>query len=106
VSVVDLLTGIQAVRAAYAGQDGWRQYVRRGASLIAAFGPEYGSPAGLPLDELLDWRRLGPVFDKLLAGLRDLDDRQRLTALDLATLLLPRAIRVYAAVAVLTLGSD
>lgn len=48
------------------------------------------------------WR----LFDRLLAALRDMDARQRLTVLDLSTLLLPRTTRYYSAIAVLTLGPD
>ncbi len=106
VAVVDLMSGIQAVRGAYQGQGGWRHYTRLSAVLLAAFGSEFASPAGLSLDDVLDWRRLAPVFDRILAVDRDLDDRKRLVALDLATVLLPRTVRFYSAVAVLTLGSD
>jgi hypothetical protein len=94
------------VRGAYQGQGGWRHYTRLSAVLLAAFGSEFASPAALSLDDVLDWRRLAPVFDRILAVDRDLDDRKRLVALDLATVLLPRTVRFYSAVAVLTLGSD
>jgi hypothetical protein len=106
VAVVDLMSGIEAVRGAYQGQGGWRHYTRLSAVLLAAFGSEFASPAALSLDDVLDWRRLAPVFDRILAVDRDLDDRKRLVALDLATVLLPRTVRFYSAVAVLTLGSD
>lgn len=105
-AVVDLVTGIQAVRAAYQGQSGWRDTTRRAATLLAAFGAEYGSPKGLPLVELLDWRRLGRFLSSLLDALNRMDDKQRLVATDLATILLPRTNRFYSAVAVLTLGPD
>src|SRR6266851_2900191 len=88
------------------GRVRWRHYTRLSAVLLAAFGSEFASPAGLSLDDVLDWRRLAPVFDRILAVDRDLDDRKRLVALDLATVLLPRTVRFYSAVAVLTLGSD
>ncbi len=105
-SVVDLVTGVQAIRAAYEGQSGWRQLARRAAVLLSAFGSEYGSPAGLRVDEILDWKRLAPFFDSLLVYMRDMDHRQRIQALDVGTMLLPRTDRFYSAVAVLSLGPD
>jgi hypothetical protein len=74
--------------------------------ILAAVGSEFGSPKGLTVDQVLDWGRLAPVFDRLLGEIRDMDDRQRLVALDLATLLLPRTQRFYSAVAALTLGKE
>ncbi len=105
-AVVDLVTSVQTVRAAYQGQGRWREYTRRAAVILAAVGSEFGSPKGLTVDQVLDWGRLAPVFDRLLGEIRDMDDRQRLVALDLATLLLPRTQRFYSAVAALTLGKD
>src|SRR6266568_69664 len=105
-AVVDLVTGVQAIRAAYEGQSGWRQLARRAAVLLSAFGSEYGSPAGLRVDEILDWKRLAPFFDSLLVYMRDMDHRQRIQALDVGTMLLPRTDRFYSAVAVLSLGPD
>jgi hypothetical protein len=47
-----------------------------------------------------------PELEWLLAADRDLDDRQRTTALDVATVVGPRTTRCFAAVAVLTLAED
>lgn len=60
----------------------------------------------LTWDMLGDWSNLAPGLNRLLAADRELDDKQRTIALDLATVVAPRAVRFYAAVAVLTLGSD
>ena len=48
---------------------------------------------------------MAPGFDRILAADRDLDSRQRTIALDMVTVVLPRTVRFYAAVATLTLGS-
>jgi hypothetical protein len=45
-----------------------------------------------------------PELERVLAADRDLDDRQRTTALDVATVVGPRTTRFFAAVAVLTLA--
>ena len=105
-SVVDLITGIQAVRAAYQGQAGWREHVRRMAVMLSAFGVEYGSPKALQLEEVLEWRRLGRFLAPLLAELNRMEASQRLVVTDLASILLPRTNRFYSAVATLTLGPD
>jgi hypothetical protein len=49
---------------------------------------------------------VSPAFERVLAEDRQLDDSQRTTALDVATVVGPRTTRFYAAVAVLTLGED
>jgi hypothetical protein len=56
--------------------------------------------------ELLDWRRMSPGLDRILAVDSELDDNQRRIALDVAAVVGPRTARFYAAVAVLTLGQD
>jgi hypothetical protein len=56
--------------------------------------------------KLLEWRTGGPLFDRLLITDRQLDDKQRTIALDMAAILTPRASRFFAAVTVLTLGPD
>jgi hypothetical protein len=42
----------------------------------------------------------------MLDEIRYLDEKQRTTALDVAAVLLPRTLRFYAAVSILTLGRD
>jgi hypothetical protein len=59
-----------------------------------------------PTSDMLRWHRLSPGLDRLLAADRELDDKQRTIALDVATMVGPRTVRFYAAVAVLTLGPD
>lgn len=113
-ATVDLVSGVQAIRAAYEGRSGWREHIRKVAMVISAVGILLPGDPGSPLlprsrkelSEVLDWRVLPPFLDRMLGDLRLLDENQRTTALDLAATLLPRTIRFYAAVAVLTLGRD
>lgn len=105
-ATVDVITGIQALRAAHLKQGGWRHYIRVSAILVAAMGQILG-PGGKFSDDILgDWHRLAPGFERVLTADRDLDDKQRTTALDMATLVLPRTVTFYTAVATLTLGPD
>ena len=60
----------------------------------------------LSSEMLQDWRRLSPGLDRLLTADRELDDKQRTIALDVATIVAPRTARFYSAVSVLTLGPD
>lgn len=113
-ATVDLVSGVQTIRAAYQGQSGWRASIRKAAVIISALGTSLPGEPGSPLlprgrqewSKALDWRVLPPFLDRMLGELRQLDGVQRTTALDLASTLLPRTIRFYAAVAVLTLGRD
>jgi hypothetical protein len=105
-ATIDLVTGVQAVRAAYQQQGAWRHYVRMGATVLAAVGSAMTGREELTWDMLADWSNLAPGLNRLLAADRELDDKQRTIALDLATVVAPRTVRFYAAVAVLTLGSD
>jgi hypothetical protein len=108
-AAVDLMSGTHAIRAAYEKQGGWRRLARNGGVLIAAIGPVL-PPDGPVLrtrqdwGELLDWRRMAPMLDRLLTVLWKLDDRQRVAALDVNALLVARAVRFNAAVSALTLG--
>jgi hypothetical protein len=104
-ATVDLITGIQAVRGAYQSHTRWRHYIRVSAMVVAAFGSTMTIGETISR-ELLDWRRASPAFERILAADRDLDDTQRRTALDVATVVSPRATRFYAAVTILTLGPD
>ena len=105
-ATVDLITGIQAIRAAYLKQTPWRHYVRASAAILAAAGTVLGSEGELTPEILRDWHRMGPGLDRVLAADRELDEKQRTAALDMVTVVLPRTVRFYAAVAVLTLGPD
>jgi len=104
-ATVDLITGIQAVRAAYMQQTRWRHYIRGAATLIAAVGSTMTSGETFSSD-LLTWGRASPAFERILAADSELDARQRTTAMDLAAVVAPRLTRFYAAAAVLTLGND
>lgn len=104
-ATVDLVTGAQAVRAAYQSQTRWRHYIRVAALIVAAAGSTMTIGETISLD-LLDWRRLSPAFERILAADRDLDNGQRRIAMDVATVVGPRATRFYAALATLTLGAD
>lgn len=104
---VDLITGVQAVRAAYHQQHATvRHYIRLSAGVLAALGSTMTGAGKFDWTGLLDWHSAWPALDRLLAIDRELDDRQRAVALDLATMVTPRTARFYAAVAVLTLGPD
>jgi hypothetical protein len=106
-ATVDLITGVQAVRTAYHKQHAtFRHYIRVGAGMLAALGSTMTGAGKFDWRGLLDWHTARPALDRLLAIDRELDDRQRTVALDLATMLTPRTARFYAAVAVLTLGPD
>ena len=100
-ATVDLLTGVQTVRAVYRQHTTWRHYLRISAATLAALGLAPSSGGRLTLSTLLQWPNFGPVLDRLLATDRELDANQRTAALDLATVVAPRAVKFYAAVAVL-----
>jgi hypothetical protein len=106
-ATVDLMSGVQAVRAAYHQQHATlRHYIRLSAGLLTALGSTMTSPGKFNWRGLLDWHTGRPALDRLLTMDRDLDDRQRTVALDSATMVTPRTARFYAAVATLTLGPD
>jgi len=106
-ATVDLVTGVQAVRAAYHQKHmTFRHYLRVSAGVLTALGSTMSGPGKFSWRGLLDWHTARPALDRLLAIDRELDDRQRTVALDLATMVTPRTARFYAAVAVLTLGPD
>jgi hypothetical protein len=106
-ATADLMSGAQAVRAAYHQQHAAiRHYIRVSAGVLAALGATMPGAGKFDWKGLLDWHTGGPALNRFLAIDRELDERQRTIALDLATILAPRVARFYAAVAVLTLGSD
>lgn len=70
--------------------------------MLAALGSTMTGAGKFDWTGLLDWHTAKPALDLLLAIDRELDDRQRTVALDLATMVTPRTARFYAAVAVLT----
>lgn len=105
-ATVDLITSVQAVRTAYQQQTRSRHYIRVAALLLAAIGSMMTVGETLSWELLRDWRRMSPGLDRILAADRDLDDKQRTIALDIATIVGSRTARFYAVVAVLTLGQD
>jgi hypothetical protein len=105
-AAADLISGIQAFRVAYLKQGGWRQHTRTSAVILAAVGDVLGPGGKLSTVILRDWHRMAPGVDRILAADRDLDSRQRTIALDMVTVVLPRTVRFYAAVATLILGPD
>lgn len=104
-ATVDLLSGVQTVRAVYQQQTRWRHYLRVTTILMSSIGSMLTAGETISWD-LLNWRRMSPSLERLLTEDRELDDRLRTTGLDLATNVIPRTTRFYAAVAVLTLGDD
>jgi hypothetical protein len=106
-ATVDLISGAQAVRAAYHQQYATlRHYIRLSAGLMTALGSTMTRPGKFDWKGLLDWHTGRPAIDRLLTMDRELDDRQRMVALDLATMVTPRTARFYASVATLTLAPD
>jgi hypothetical protein len=105
-ATADLMSGISTVRAAYAHQRPWRHYLRTSAVTFAALCSMFAAAGEVSWSALTDWRQPPQLLDRLLAEDLRLDERQRTIALDLGTVLVPRTIRFYAAVAVLTLGPD
>jgi hypothetical protein len=106
-ATVDLITGVQAVRAAYYQQHAiFRHYIRLSAGVLTALSSTMTGPGKFDWKGLLDWHAARPGLDRLLIMDRELDDRQRTVALDLATTVMPRSARFYGAVAILTLGPD
>lgn len=105
-ATVDLLSGTQALRAAYMKQGRWRHYIRLSAVIMIAMGAVIGPGGELSTEILRDWHRMAPGLDRILTADRELDEKQRTTVLDMVTVVLPRTVRFYAAVAVLTLGPD
>jgi hypothetical protein len=104
-ATVDLLTGVQAVRGAYQHQTRWRHYIRETVLTAASIGSMLKS-GETPSLKLFDLQRISPSFERLLAEGSVLDDRQRTTALDVATIVGPRVTRFYEAAGTLTLGND
>ena len=106
-ATVDLMSGVQAVRVAYHQHLAtFRHYIRISVGILAALGSSMTAPGKFEWRELLDWYTASPFLNRVLTMDRELDERQRTVALDLATTVTPRTARFYAAVAVLTLGSD
>jgi len=106
-ATVDLISGVQTIRAAYQQQSTmWRHYLRIAAALIAATGAVSVPGEKLTRHTLGDWHAMSPFFDRLLAIDRDLDSKQRTIALDIVAVVGQRTARFYSAVAVLTLGPD
>ena len=89
-ATIDLVAAVQAVRAAYQQQTTWRHYIRISATILAAVGTVMTSGEKLSSEMLKDWHRLSPGLDRILAADRELDDKQRTIALDLATIVAPR----------------
>jgi len=65
-----------------------------------------GPDGKLSTEILRDWHRMAPGLERILAADQELDEKQRTGALDMVAVVLPRTVRLYAAVAVLTLGPD
>lgn len=104
---VDLISGVQAVRAAYHQPHATvRHYIRVSGGVLAALGSTMTGAGKFDWRGLLDWHTARPALDRLLAIDREMDDRRRTVALDLTTMVTPRTARFYAGVAVLTLGAD
>lgn len=105
-AVVELVTGVQAIRAAYEGRTTARARIRIAAGMWAAVSAIFVGQEEFAWSALTDWRKTAPLMERLLAMDRDQNEQQRTMALDMAAVLLPRASRFYAAVAILTLGPD
>jgi hypothetical protein len=105
-AAADLISGVQAIRAAY-DRSRLRDRIRRAAhiwiAMTAAFAGEDGFITRAALGDL---RKRAGLIERLLVLDRDMSGQQRVLALDLATLMLPRTSRFFASVAVLTLGDD
>lgn len=104
-ATADLVNSIQAARGIY-GRSGWRPEIRLVAAVFASIGTAVAREKNLTPGMFLDWRRDAPLLERLLAIWRGQSDQQRTVALDLVGMLLPRATRFFAAVAVLTFGQD
>lgn len=104
-ATVDLISSTQAIRAAYDTSRWWAQF-RTIAAIVTAINTAFASETSITRKTLLDWRKNAPLTERLLAIDQAQNASRRTTALDLNTVLLPRTSRFYAAVAVLTLGSD
>lgn len=83
-----------------------RHHIRIGAGVLAALGSTMTAAGKFSWRGSLDWYTARPALDRLLAIDKELDDHQRMVAVDLATMVTPTTERFYAAVAVLTLGPD
>lgn len=103
-ATVDLITGIQVIRAAYEGRSGWRWHLRKVVIVFAAVCAAFASAGEISLRVLLDWRHAGSLIDRLLAEDRQLDEAQRTTALDVTAIVTTRSARFFAAVATVTIG--
>jgi len=66
-ATIDLITSVQAVRAAYQQQTRWRHYIRVAAIVMAAIGSTMKSGERFSSD-LLHWHRAGPGLERVLAA--------------------------------------
>jgi hypothetical protein len=96
---------VVALTCWYQHQTRWRHYIRETVLTAASIGSMM-KIGETPSWKLLDLQRISPSFDRLLAESHALDDRQRTTALDIATIVGPRVTRFYEAAGTLTLGND
>jgi hypothetical protein len=92
-------------RAAY-DRSMLRSYLRTAAAIFTAVGMAFVGEEKVTRDTFLNWRKSTPFIDRLLAIDRWQNEQQRMIALDLSSLLLPRTGRFFAAHATLTLSPD
>jgi hypothetical protein len=104
-ATVDLIGGIQTIRAAY-DRSRWRDWLRRIARIWVAVSMSLAGETKFSRKVLLDWRKTAPLIGQLLEIDQSLSDRQRVIALDLSNVLSLRTNRFFAATATLTLGPD
>ncbi|SRR6266567_223117 len=104
-AAVDLISSVQAIRAAY-DTSRWRAQLRNAVALVTAINTAFAGEESITRHTILDWRKNAPLMERIVSIDRWQSEQQRTVALDLTSMLLPRTSRFYAAVAVLTLGPD
>lgn len=99
-AAIDLLVGVEAVRVGYDLERRWPYYMRIAGAMLG------------PFFDLTKWKQLRDVrtmrafMETALTLDREVTNKNRQTALDYSTLVLPRINRLYATLTALTLGPE
>ena len=97
---LDLLTGARVLRLAHGRNTRWRFNLRLAGDILVAL-PEVTST-----EVLKDYETMRSLMGCVMNQWRDQIADQRMVALDTSTVLVPRVIRFFQAVALVTLGDD
>lgn len=105
-ATLDLFQGMQAVRTAYETQTRHNHLLRVAGLVCVAIAYAAPSDDKLTWKWLSDFRRTGPMLDRLLTFDTELDARRRTISLDIVSVVGPRVTRFYAATTRVRRGND